>query len=379
MKVIHVITGLNDGGAEAVLYHLCTHDRSYNYTVVSLMDEGKYGLLLESYNLDVHYLNMPAGKITFSGLCQLFKLINELKPDVVQTWMYHADLIGGVIARLAGSRNVVWGLHHTVLIRKESKRSTILVAKINALLSKFIPKKIIYCAHKSKEAHESIGYNAKIGYVVENGYDITKFIPNNIVGYELRSEINICRDVFVIGHVGRFNALKDYPNLISALALVEKVKPNVKFVFVGSNISLENQELINLISKHNLQNIPLLMGKRDDISSVMNCYDLFVLSSSSEAFPNVLNEAMACGTPCVTTDVGDAAFIVGDTGWVVPPKNSQKLADAILLAMDEKLTKPDAWLYRKTACRVRIVNNFSLETMIYKYHQVWNEAIVSPE
>ena len=143
MKVLHVITGLNDGGAEAVLYHLCTHDRSYNYTVVSLMDEGKYGPLLENYNLDVHYLNMPAGKITFSGLYQLFKLINKLKPDVVQTWMYHADLIGGVVARLAGASNVVWGLHHTVLVKKESKRSTILVAKINALLSKFIPKKIL--------------------------------------------------------------------------------------------------------------------------------------------------------------------------------------------------------------------------------------------
>ena len=146
-------------------------------------------------------------------------------------------------------------------------------------------------------------------------------------------------------------------------------------MLVGSNITAENTELTDLILTHHLKNLPLLMGKRSDISSVMNCYDLFVLSSSSEAFPNVLNEAMACGTPCVTTDVGDAAFIVGDTGWVVPPKNSQKLADAILLAMNERLTKPDVWLYRKTACRVRIVNNFSLETMVYNYHQVWSEAI----
>ncbi|MPX98375.1 glycosyltransferase, partial [Salinivibrio sp. VYel6] len=112
-------------------------------------------------------------------------------------------------------------------------------------------------------------------------------------------------------------------------------------------------------------------GRRDDITAVMNGFDIFVLSSASEAFPNVLSEAMACGTPCVTTDVGDAAIIVGDTGWVVPPKNPQALAKAILEAMEERQNNPQAWQARKRACRERIVNNFSIEKMVDSYHRVW--------
>jgi glycosyltransferase involved in cell wall biosynthesis len=103
----------------------------------------------------------------------------------------------------------------------------------------------------------------------------------------------------------------------------------------------------------------------------MYALDIHILSSRSEGFPNVLAEAMACGTPCVTTDVGDAAMIVGDTGWVVPPKNPQVLANAILEAINEKQNNPLMWEVREQACRDRIVDNFSIEKMVAGYHQVW--------
>jgi Glycosyltransferase len=115
-----------------------------------------------------------------------------------------------------------------------------------------------------------------------------------------------------------------------------------------------------------------LLGQRTDIATIMNSLDVHILSSSfGEGFPNVVAEAMACGTPCITTDVGDAAIIVGDTGWVVPPKDSQALANAMLEAMEEKQNNPQAWKARKQACRERIVNNFSIEKMVDSYHQVW--------
>ena len=144
-----------------------------------------------------------------------------------------------------------------------------------------------------------------------------------------------------------------------------------KVILVGNDLTEDNKELQSLIIDNDCSRYILSLGRRRDIPSVMNGFDLFVLSSSSEAFPNVLNEAMACGTPCVTTDVGDAALIIGGTGWVVPPKDPQALANAMFAAMEEKKNSPQAWQARKQACRQRIVDNFSIEKMVSGYHNVW--------
>ncbi len=371
MKVKHIITGLNDGGAEAVLYRLCHHDKENQHIVISLMDKGKYGPLLEDMGVQVYCLNMPAGKIRFSALIKLYKLIRQLKPDVVQTWMYHADLIGGVIARLAGVKNIVWGVHHTTLVKGESKRTTILIAKINALISSFIPRKIIYCAEKSRQVQESIGFSPKIGHVVPNGYNIDDFKPDLDAGMAFRQEVGLADEKFLIGHVGRYHPFKDYPTLVNAVSLLTKEKSALKVVMVGGDLTTDNTQLNQLIKDNICTERITLLGRRNDITAVMNGFDLFVLSSVSEAFPNVLNEAMACGTPCITTDVGDAALIVGDTGWVVPPKDPQALAKAMLEAMEEQQNNPQAWQARKQACRERIVDNFSIKKMVEAYHQVW--------
>ncbi|WP_346209173.1 glycosyltransferase family 4 protein [Aeromonas salmonicida] len=370
-KILHVITGLSDGGAEAVLYRLCSHDKKNLHIVVSLMDAGKYGPLLEELGVDVYCLSMPAGKVRIVALFKLYKIMRQLKPDVVQSWMYHADLIGGVIARLAGINNIVWGVHHTNLAKSESKKSTIIIAKLNAFISFFIPRRIIYCAVKSRQVQESIGFNPVTGGVVPNGYRVDEFTPNPIIGLAFRKEVDLSDGEFLIGHVGRYHPFKDYPNFINSIKLLMNIKDSAKVILVGHDLTEDNKELERLIIDNDCNQHVLLLGRRQDIPSVMNGFDLFVLSSSSEAFPNVLNEAMACGTPCVTTDVGDAAVIIGETGWVVPPKDPQALATAIFSAMEEKENSPQAWLARKKACRQRIVDNFSIEKMVSGYHKIW--------
>lgn len=370
-KILHIITGLNDGGAEAVLFRLCEHDKKNIHIVVSLMDEGKYGLLIEKSGINVHYLNMPPGRIRFLSLIKLFKLIRETKPDVVQTWMYHADLIGGVIARLAGVRNVVWGVHHSNLIKGQSKSSTILIAKINAVLSYFVPRHIIYCAKKSRQVQEGFGFNKNIGKVVSNGYNVIDFTINQLSGEIFRKELELASECFLIGNVGRYHPLKDYKTFSEAINLLDNHDEKIKVAIVGTGLTAKNEELALLFNKSNGVEHTKFLGRRNDIPSIMNGFDLFVLTSTSEAFPNVLNEAMACGTPCVTTDVGDAAFIVGDTGWVVPSKNPGAIASAILIAISEWKNNPQAWHKRKQACRQRIVENFSVEKMVSKYNEVW--------
>lgn len=369
--ILHIITGLGDGGAEAVLYRLCQFDKKNRHIVISLMDGGKYGPLLEGINVKVYCLNMSSGKVHLNALLRLFKLIRTFKPNAVQTWMYHADLIGGLIARCAGIKNVIWGVHHTTLVKGESRGATIFIAKLNAFISSFIPRRIIYCAEKSRQVQESIGFNSRIGQVVPNGYNVDDFIPNSASGNYFREENDIAKIDFLVGHVGRFHPFKDYPTLIKCIGILNKSKYIVKVVMVGNDLTEENKNLQELISESYCKESMLLLGRRDDIPSVMNGIDLFVLSSVSEAFPNVLNEAMACGTPCVTTDVGDAAVIVGETGWIVPPKNPQGLASAILEAVEEKTNKPQSWQERNQACRQRIVENFSIEKMVLGYHNVW--------
>ena len=369
--ILHLITGLNNGGAEGVLYRLCKYDVKNKHIVVSMMDEGKYGPLMKEAGIEVYYLYMRQGRVSLSGLWRLLKLLRKYKPDVVQTWMYHADLIGGVIAKVAGVKHVFWNVRQSTLELGKSKRSTILVVKLSSLISSWIPKKIIYCAQEAKSVHEALGYKRAKAEIISNGYDLTQFSIDSGACIAFRSEIGLRVNENVIGMVGRYDPYKDHVNLVSALGLVKKAGYGFRFVLVGKGLDTNNQVLVNHIRDNQLIENVVLLGQRTDITAVMNGLDLHVLSSLSEGFPNVLAEAMACGTPCVTTDVGDAALIVGETGWVVPPKDSQVLAKAIMQALDEKQSNNQAWLKRKQACRVRIVENFSIDKMIIAYHRVW--------
>lgn len=372
MKVLHVITGLGDGGAEAVLYRLCLFDKDNHHIVISLMDEGKYGPLLEQAGINVECLGLSSFKTILKTLINLRSRIKSHRPDVVQTWMFHGDLVGGISARLAGVRNVVWGVHHTTLVKGESKRSTILIAKMNAFLSHFIPKKIIYCAEKSREVQESIGFDKSKGTVTHNGYDICNFKPDFAARLAFRKELGVSEDVFLIGHVGRFSPYKDYPTLFKAFNQVAQKRVSAKFVLVGSGLDEKNTELLDLIPSWLNKDNLYLLDRRADIPYVMNGIDLFVLSSTTEAFPNVLNEAMACSTPCVTTDVGDASVIVDATGWIADSGKPEQLADAIELAVEESEKNSCAWAKRKDETRNRIVENFSIEKMMISYQKVWS-------
>lgn len=371
-KILHIITGLNNGGAEAVLYRLCTNDNENQHVVISLMDFGKYGPLLLDKGMDVYCLNMPQGKVTLKGLIKLYKLLKELTPDIVQTWMYHADLIGGVVARLAGIKNIYWNIRHSTLEKGLSSKSTIYVAKTCAFFSHFIPKSIICCASNAVIVHTALGYSKKKINVICNGYELDQLFINEDQGNAVKKEFSLLNVPVILGMVGRYDPQKDHSNLLNSLSELRRKKIDFKCLLIGKDLNSSNAVLNSQINELCLTDNIVFLDQRSDIPSVMNALDIHILSSSfGEAFPNVLAEAMACGTPCVTTDVGDAALIVGDTGWVVPPRSSVLLSNAILLACTER-ENIDDWGLRKLAVRERIVNQYSIENMIYKYHKVWS-------
>lgn len=369
--VMHVIAGLHDGGAEGALYRLCLNSPNYRHIVVSMMDEGKYGPLLVEAGVGVHCLRMPQGKPTWQAVVHFWRLLRRVRPNVVQTWMYHADLMGGVMARLSGVRKVFWGIRHCNLTPGTVKGSTIKVAKLCAHLSEWVPTRILSCSQQAMKAHTAIGYAANRMMVIPNGYELSRFAPDESARGRLRSEWRIADDTFLIGMVARFDSQKDHANLLAALQQLKHLRKVFHCVLVGTGMDEGNALLQHLLETFGVADVVSLLGRRNDVPAVMNALDLHVLSSLGEAFPNVLAEAMACGTPCVTTDVGDAAYIVGETGWVVPPRDSPALASAVSLAMDDREISPDVWLSRRDSSRKRIVENFSIERMVDAYSDAW--------
>lgn len=372
MKICHIISSLGDGGAEATLYRLCLNESisSSKILVISLTSSGKYVELLRDIGVSVVCLDFKSVSSFFSNIRTLYRVLKTSAPEVVQTWMYHADFFGGIAARLAGIKNISWGIHNTQLTLKKSRVSTILISKLCALLSYFVPKNIICCAEESLRVHAKQGYKRSLMSVINNGYDLTKFYNDPEQGARIRNELNIESENFVIGLVGRFDPNKDHENFFAAAGQVVGQFSQVRFVLAGSGIDYDNSAIVSMIDKHGLTSYVSLLGSRTDIKNIYNALDLFVLSSSSEAFPNVLCEAMACGKVCVSTDVGDAKLIVGDSGWIVPPSDATSLSRAICNAIS--LYNSGNLSDYSVNCRNRIQDNYLIETMVKRYHRVWD-------
>lgn len=368
MKVVHIITGLGDGGAEHALFKICKYDLKNKHFVISLKDKGKYFSLLNKLGIKVYCLN-----VSFFSIYKflfLIKLLRSLKPDIVQTWLVHADFIGSFAARLAGIKKILWNVRYSNIEIGKAKLTTILIIKILSILSYVIPKLILVVSKRAKKIYEMEGYNKKILKFIPNGYDMKVLKNNNILKKKFRKKIKIKKSIPLIGNVARYDPQKDHLNLLNALALIRLKKINFFCVLIGSNLDKNNTKIIAEIKRLKLNNHVKLLGQIKNITEVMNGLDIHVLSSSyGEGFPNVVAESMACGTPCIVTDVGDSSYIVGKTGWVVPPNNSQKLARAIKKSLDE--IRSIKWNKRCIKAQLRIKNKFNIGKMIELYNSVW--------
>lgn len=371
MKVLHIITGLDQGGAEATLVRLISASNSSVVNIViSLRDGGVYQKVLHDIGCKVYTLGMLRGWLSLAGLRRLGSIICEVRPDVVQTWMYHSDFIGGFLSRIFGIP-VVWGVRHSNLDRRANKRTTIWVARACAWFSGWIPHAIVSCSARAVNVHQTFGYRCRF-VVIPNGIDLMHYCPDAHAREMVRAELRVEASVLLVGHIGRFHPQKDHSNFLKAAGFVAKQIPGARFVMCGRGVDLNNQTLVALARDLGVADRLLLLGERGDVPALMNAFDLFVLSSLGEAFPNVVAEAMACGIPCVVTDVGDAAEIVGDTGWVVPSREPLELANGIMAA----LSKSEA--DRKSLGRLakqRVEERFTLERMTSAFREVWAGAI----
>ena len=372
LHVVHVISGLGHGGAETVLFRLLTAPQQADrHTVISMSDDGVFGARLKEAGIPVLTLNMPAGRLTWSGLRQMHRLFRQLSPDVVQTWMYHADLIGGLIARLAGIRQVSWGIRNSGANLHKASPVSRVIAWLCARTSGLIPRAIVACADNAAQRHKAWGYRADRFRVIPNGYDLSRWVPDPQVRREVRAQWGVAPETPVIGCVARWNFLKDHANLLDAVGRSVPAYPGLKLVLVGQGLNQDNASLVALIRKNGLESHVILLGRRDDVPDLMTGMDIHVLSSRAEGFPNVVAEAMAVGVANVVTDVGDAARIVDDCGWVAPPQNSEALSAALNEALALLGTAEMAIRLQKG--RERVERFFSLSAMVQAYRQHWHQ------
>lgn len=372
VNLVHVITGLNTGGAEMMLWKaIAFADRSkFNISVVSLLPEGPVAEKIKSLEVPVFSLRMSRGLPTPGGIFSLRKYLRQAHADIVQTWMYHANLLGGIAAKWGGVP-CVWGIHHSNLSSAANRRRTLAVVKICGILSDVLPAKIVCCAQKALEIHADLGYRRDKMFVIPNGFDLRDFRPNAEARTNFRSELGLPEDAFLIGMVGRYDPQKDLVNFMRAAECFVESGRDAHFVLCGDGLTWDNSELVEEIPKL-VKGRMHLLGRRGDIPKINAAFDLATLSSCGEAFPNVVGEAMACETPCVVTDVGDAAAIVGDTGIVVPPRDSSGLAGGWAKLYD---MEADVRIILGKKARMRIRDNFNIEDIVGCYEDVYKEIL----
>ncbi len=367
MRVTYVITGLGTGGAEMMLLKLLQSlDRSrFEPSVITLTDKGDIGPCIEALGIPVVALGMRRGMPNPLALFTLVRHLRRIKPDLVSTWMYHADLLGALAARLAGCRSVVWGLRHSNLSKADNKRSTLLVVKVCAALSSRLPTQILSCSMRGRTVHVSIGYKADKIHVIPNGFDLGRFRPDSPSRDSMRAELGLPLDTLLVGLIARYDPQKNHAGFVEVAAQVHSQLPQAHFVMAGAGVDRENDELRTIIDAHGLRGHMHLLGRRNDMPRLMAALDVLVSSSShGEAFPNVLGEAMACAVPCVVTDVGDSAEIVGSAGRVTDAGDMVGLAKHL---MDMLRLSPSERQALGEQARIRIAAEYEIGKVVDLY------------
>lgn len=367
LTILHLITGLETGGAQRMLSEVVrrTEPGRFRSVVVSMTGPGTVGPLIEAEGITLRSLELRRGWPDPRGLLRLIRLLHEFQPTILQTWLYHADLLGLMSWQFARSAHLIWNIRCTETIGTSG------ILKLLALCSGF-PDAVVVNAHAGQRYHEARGYHPRRWVLIPNGIDTRAFRSDAEARRRGRAELGIADDAVAILLPARYHPMKDHANFLRAVALLAKQRPDVRFACAGTGADAENLELTRAIAADQLGSRVRLLGERRDLEALYPAFDIVTLSSAyGEGFPNVLGEAMACGVPCVATDSGDASTIIGDAGIVVPPR------DAVALAAGwEQLTGlgTAGRAALGTKARARIVEQYDIDTIVARFNAFY-EAV----
>lgn len=368
IRVLHVITNFSGrGGAERMLSRLIESTPSVEHHLISLMHfsdvyNGSLAQCKSSYALGWNLKSTP------QVLYQLVRHVARIQPDVIQCWMYHANVFGVVAAFFSGMhRKVIWGVRHSLDSYENESISTKVALKLGCILSS-LPGASIYCSRLAMAQHSEFGYATRSDLFVPNGINLTAYQPSSAATVSKEHALTV-------GVVARFHEAKGYEYLLKAIALVHEARKDILFMLAGRGVSYNNSDFMALVdaNKIDIKKVQLC-GDLADVSPFYQGIDLLVQSSITEGFPNVLVEAMALGVPCVATNVGDSREIVGDTGFIVPSRSPEALAEAIL---NYSILSHDQQMEYGESARNRVFLNFDISIVANKYIKIWQDVSAS--
>jgi glycosyltransferase involved in cell wall biosynthesis len=369
VTVVHLITGLETGGAERMLSRLAgrTDRDRFRSVVVSITGAGTIGPTLAKLGIEVISLEMRRGMPDPYSLLRLARILRELHPDILQTWLYHADFVGLMAKRLADVPRLVWNLRCSDMSLSPA------AAGVRRILSwcSALPDAVLVNSHAGLSFHERIGYRPRRWEYVPNGFDTVEFFPDAAARERLRSELGIPEEAIVIGLPARYHPMKDHGTFLKAAAVIAAAHPEVRFLLVGAGTEPTNSVLAKAVARFGLADRTRLLGERSDMPAVYAALDIATLSSAwGEGFPNVLGEAMACGVPCAATDGGDVRELLGDAGLVVPPCNPKALAGAWQALVANGV---EGRRSRGKEARARIVRDYELGVIAARYEALYTD------
>ena len=365
IHIFFLIRSLNIGGTERQLVELVKglDKNTYEITVGLFYDEG---ILREELIAIKGVKYLPLFK---SGRWDYFRFgawlviaLRRLKPHILYSFLPDANLLGLILGKIARVKRIVWGVRASNMDVSRYDWLAKISLRLNAFLSRF-PDAIIANSVAGKEFHRSIGYSTNRMMVVPNGIDTDRFKPDHSVGLRVRDKWNIDEEKITIGLVGRLDPMKDHTTFLQAVKIFDQEKCSVRFVCIGDGKEPYKSEIHSLCSALGINGFLIWAGEGYDMVAVYNAMDMITSSSLSEGFSNVIGEAMACGVPCVVTDVGDSAAIVGETGIVVSPKDPQALAAGWIRMLGHLNDKTYSI---KEMARARIVYHYNSEILIQK-------------
>ena len=377
MKVLHVITGLDAGGAETMLLKLLDRidRRVFDNAVLSLSGLGLLGPRIAALGVKVEALGLSPSLPNPLALFGLARRIRAAQPDIVHCWMYHGNLLGGIAARLAGAPRVLWSIRQTNVDAASIKRRTIAVVKAGAWLSRLVPDGILGNAETSRRAHVALGYDAARFGVIPNGFDLDRFRPDADARAGVRAELGVAPDAPLIGLIARYDVQKDHATFLRAAGLLVRSRPDIRFVLAGGGVEERAPALAALLDETGTRGRARLLGHRDDVPRLTAALDIGTSSSIGEGFANAVGEAMAAGLPTVVTDVGDSRAIVGATGIVVAPGDPAALAAGWAKLLD---LPADERARLGAAARARVAAEWSLDAVVRRYEDCYRRLAEAP-
>jgi glycosyltransferase involved in cell wall biosynthesis len=376
LRVLHVITGLDTGGAEMMLLKLLSGARcdGIEPAVISLTGlGGMIGEHLAALGVEVEAVGLTRSSASVARLPRMLSSARRCRPQLVHGWMYHGNLAASAIGALASHRiPILWSIRQTLYRLSDERRSTRAAIRLGAALSR-LPSSILYNSALSAEQHEAIGYDRAKRAVIPNGFDCNQFRPSAEARLDVRSELGLPADSRLIGLVARYHPMKGHEIFLRAARLLSRDRPELRFLLAGREATKDNPALAALIEELRLRERVILLGERSDMPRLTAALDIACSSSiRSEGFSNAIGEAMSCGIPCVATDIGESREIIGETGALVPAGDPMALAQAIGRVLAES---DDERRARGAAARARVERKYSLPEIARRYHELYRAQV----